>query len=261
MPYPYDLVWNDVFWYLSGSYDKVGGVAMCNEPEQRTTSFFRRMRQIYAIQVQAEERINKHLATGFNVVQQFIQPNEEKLSAIFAWLLDPRESHGQGATFFNLFFSAKREIDVSSILSVKTEVATSHIDRSQRRIDIVLEGKDWIVGMENKPWAAEQYNQLTDYQRQLLAHKKTHTYLYYLPGNVGRPTSDCKDLGQKCSIISLPYRQDGAEGSIEAWLEQSIQFCQAEKVRFFLGALLEYIRQRFRNFEMTDEGITSGGEV
>ena len=238
---------------------------MCNEPEQRTTSFFRRMRQIYAIQVQAEERINKHLATGFNVVQQFIQPNEEKLSAIFAWLLDPRGNHGQGATFFNLFFFEKREIDVSSLLSIRTEVVTKHIAWSQRRIDIVIEGEDWIVGMENKPWAAEQVDQLKDYQRQLLAHKKTHTYLYYLPGNVGRHKSDCKGLGQKCPIITLPYRQDGAEGSIEAWLEQSIQLCQAEKIRSFLGALLEYIRQRFRNFEMSfeesNEGITNGEKI
>lgn len=234
---------------------------MCIESEQLATSFFRRMRQIYAIQVQAEERINKHLATGFNVVQQFIQPNEEKLSAIFAWLLDPRGSHGQGAIFFNLFFSAKREINVSSLLSVKTEVVTKHIAWSQRRIDIVLEGKDWIVGMENKPWAAEQNNQLMDYQRQLFAHKKAHTYLYYLPGNVGRHTSDCKDLGQKCPIISLPYRQDGAEGSIETWLEQSIQLCQAEKIRFFLSALLEYVRQEFKNFEEDAEGITNGEGV
>lgn len=234
---------------------------MCAESEQRATSFFRRMRQIYAIQVQAEERINKHLATGFNVVQQFIQPNEEKLSAIFAWLLDPRGSHGQGATFFNLFFSAKREIDVSSFLSVKTEVVTSHIDRSQRRIDIVLEGKDWIVGMENKPWAFEQYNQLMDYQRQLHAQNKVHKYLYYLPGNVGGYTSDSKELEDECPIITLPYRQIGGEGSIEAWLEQSIQLCQAEKVRFFLSGLLAYVRQEFNNFEGNAEGITNGEGV
>lgn len=229
--------------------------------KERVASFFHRMRQIYAIQRQAEERINKHLATGFNVVRQFIQPNEEKLSVILAWLLDPKGSHGQGATFFNLFFSGKEGIDASTLLSVGTEVVTKHITWSQRRIDIVLEGKDWIVGMENKPWALEQVDQLKDYQNHLIAHNKKNTYLYYLPGNVGDHKSGDKASEEKCPIISMPYRQAGFDGTIEGWLEQSIRHCQADKVQFFLNALLEYVRERFANFKETQEDITNGEAI
>src|ERR1700688_527905 len=42
------------------------------------------------------------LAQDFNVFN-FIQPNENRISDIFAWLLDPGGTHAQGETFLRHF--------------------------------------------------------------------------------------------------------------------------------------------------------------
>ena len=39
--------------------------------------------------------------TDFNVVSEFIRPNENRLSDIIACLLDANGSHGQGSKFLN----------------------------------------------------------------------------------------------------------------------------------------------------------------
>ncbi len=48
-------------------------------------------------------RLDRKQATGFNVFD-FIDPDENKLSDVLAWLLDPKGSHGQGDVFLLLLF-------------------------------------------------------------------------------------------------------------------------------------------------------------
>src|SRR3954447_12663738 len=48
-----------------------------------------------------------HLAEDFNVFD-FLRPDENCLSDIVAWLLDPRGSHGQGGAFLEHFLTVLR---------------------------------------------------------------------------------------------------------------------------------------------------------
>ena len=50
---------------------------------------------------QARRLYSDRLAPEFNPFD-FIAPNEIKLSRILAWLLNPKEKHGQGARFLRL---------------------------------------------------------------------------------------------------------------------------------------------------------------
>ena len=89
------------------------------------------------------------------------QPNEVRLSRIIADLFDPRGTHGQDILFLNSLLGTLDLPRVSIIepISVRREMVT----RAGRQIDLVIETPRMIVGIENKPWAAQQPNQLTDY--------------------------------------------------------------------------------------------------
>ncbi len=63
-------------------------------------SFFSEIRD----KVEPQQRLlDQKMATGFNVFD-FIDPDENKLSDILAWLLDPKGSHGQNDLFLQLIF-------------------------------------------------------------------------------------------------------------------------------------------------------------
>jgi hypothetical protein len=59
-------------------------------------------RQVENVEGQ-QRRLDRKQATGFNVFD-FIDPDENKLSDVLAWLLDPKGSHGQGDVFLPQLF-------------------------------------------------------------------------------------------------------------------------------------------------------------
>ena len=70
--------------------------------------FFGALANIARVGTDAQRQLDRELATGFNAAKLF-QPNELRLSDIFATLLDPTESHGQGLRFLNLFIEMFRD--------------------------------------------------------------------------------------------------------------------------------------------------------
>ncbi|KAA5826250.1 hypothetical protein FPF71_05395 [Algibacter amylolyticus] len=96
-----------------------------------------------------------------------IQHREIRNSNILAYFFDPKEDHG----FDNLFFESLQAIaiekindikkkhpeikfnDISffdEIKKVKTEEQTTGAQTKTKSIDIVLEGDNWVIGIENK---------------------------------------------------------------------------------------------------------------
>ena len=47
--------------------------------------------------------------------------------------------------------------------TVHRESCTVFIKNRKRRIDLLVDGGKWGIGIENKPWAGEQKGQLQDY--------------------------------------------------------------------------------------------------
>ena len=124
---------------------------------------------------------------------EFIDLDEMRISAILAWLLDPHGSHGQGGRFLNLFLqklSAGWPLDACEQAQVKTE---SWIDGG--RIDVQITSGHRCCIIENKPWAADQPDQLERYLNQLdflRSQDQTLTQsaypLVYLTANGSPPT-------------------------------------------------------------------------
>lgn len=100
------------------------------------------------------------LAPNFNAFD-FIVPDEAGLSKIIAWFLDPRQTHGQSTRFLRLLLDelgeSARAMDCDRA-EVRTEVTIT-----QGRLDILISMSGLHVAVENKPWAADQEEQVRRY--------------------------------------------------------------------------------------------------
>jgi len=221
----------------------------------------------------AQVRVDRVAATRFSVFGYFRQ-NENILSAIFADLLRPDGNHGQGDSFLRLFLQeidrfrndghayrrADEYCEAFSACAVETEhMITTHDDpeRRFRRIDIVLQiGEAWI-GVENKPWADEQDEQLKDYAEYLHGRdgralgRDRRACVLYLSGDGSPPRTLPKCKRPYYRLVA--YREMGAGPSIEHWIEQCLVQCEAENVRWFLKDLLAYVCRMFRHGELEKE--------
>ncbi len=136
-------------------------------------------------------RLDRKWATGFNVFH-FIKPDENKLSDVLAWLLDPRGSHGQGGLFLGLMFKrvnlgtgAKLTVDAK----VQREAPTFGIEKYRRRMDVLVAAGAWLA-IENKVDSPEQPEQVNDYLEDLhrcTASRNLPNTLIYLTPNGRSP--------------------------------------------------------------------------
>ena len=205
--------------------------------------------QIYREEKQSWDRF---LSTDFNVVSEFIRPNENRLSDIIACLLEANGSHGQGSKFLDGFlkylFNEKQHNRIAELsgkqLQVKREDPTHYNENRSRRIDITVDFEDFGIGIENKPWAGEQEYQLRDYYNHLKKKYKGQGQqfcLIYLTPYGGEPESiKPEDFVQKGELYCLSYSSDILE-----WIEECWQLCESDRFRWFLHDFKEYIRNAF----------------
>jgi hypothetical protein len=175
-----------------------------------------------------------------------VSPDENGLSDIIAELLDPHASHGQGETFLTLFSSRCGPIGKhsKSRVTVHRESCTIFIANQRRRMDILVDGGKWGIGIENKPWAGEQKGQLQDYANNL---EKQFGENFLLIRLVGR------DVDAK-SMDEARQEQLSAQGKFAswrfaaellAWVDECRQHCQAPRVTTFLDEFSRYITAEF----------------
>lgn len=76
-------------------------------------------------------------------------PDENCLSDIIAKLLDPRASHGQGEVFLTLFSSRCGSVGkhAKDRVTVHRESCTIFIANQRRRMDIIVDGGKWGIGI------------------------------------------------------------------------------------------------------------------
>lgn len=132
------------------------------------------------VAVQADNE--KHIKTGhnFNVFQllreQFGFSIQETMhSKLIKFLLDTKETHGQGNVFL---------LEILKILNIESpEIGTWFVTAEVGRIDVLLERKfpQSIIIIENKSnWANDQKNQLYRYWYQAIFQKtKEHSKKFY----------------------------------------------------------------------------------
>jgi len=221
------------------------------------------------------------LAPGFNAVD-CLNPDENRLSAVIAMLIDPKGGHGQGAVFFKLFLSVLTEsmrendkfidnlkqisnMNDAELQEARTEpgleVATTLIADSQRRIDILLhfntpEHNGFGLAIENKPWAIDQPRQIEAYCKYLTKRYSSKTaienqldsynfLLIYLSGN-GQPPGEDSVYG----VCRTEMEKSGrfiimTYSQLKDWCQRCAEKCQSSRLRYFLEDFALYIRDKF----------------
>ncbi|MDM1346495.1 PD-(D/E)XK nuclease family protein [Myroides marinus] len=200
------------------------------------------------------------LAKNFNTMD-FVRWDENKVSEIIGFLLDPKGVHDQGSVYLDLFFKQF----VSKIKFTDREAVTVILeDRTfeDRRIDIVLSYKNYqkVIGIENKInlYTKDQKNQVADYMRfleEIVKDKqveKDSYMLFYLTPKGRELSEDSANKGE-----AEQWKEEGKlacinyEDHIIPFLEDCIKETSNERVRYFIT---DFRKQLIENY-MGKEGI------
>lgn len=194
--------------------------------------FDRMLPQLSAVR----EGIDLYGATQFSAFSVF-NPDENTLSRVIAELFDPAGAHGQGLLFLNGLLSAIGipRLNRLDAVKVRREVLT----RAKRRIDIVIETKRYVIGIENKPWAAQQKNQLGDYLAELEADLRGRKpVLVFLSDQIAQSANE--------STICVPYIDaDRDRPSLHKIFDGLSGDIKANAPKSFVVDFLRYIEIRF----------------
>ena len=134
-----------------------------NDYRQRLINFFSVLHQKLQNYREMKRHLDRFLSTDFNVFDVFIDRIKHKencLSAIIADLLSPSGSHGQQRIFLDAFL---RRIERGDLLVKQPRKVDTEFRCQGGFIDILVDFGDFGIGIENKPWAGDQDEQLRRY--------------------------------------------------------------------------------------------------
>lgn len=190
----------------------------------------------------------KQLAPDFSIFN-YIATNETNLSYILADLLNPKGSHQQDDLFLKHFIKIclpslqcpewNEFLDNLSKVEVKTEFPTE----SSRRMDIYLtDGKQYGICIENKPYARDQKDQLSDYYQELIK-KHPYKHLVYLsqnlPSDYSVKTEDLEQWQMNNEFSHISYND------LIDWLNACKADCQNASVLEFINQFIKFIQKQF----------------
>jgi hypothetical protein len=220
--------------------------------------FFSEMNRLLGRAENQQRRIDRKRATGFNVFH-VIKPDENNLSDVLAWLLDPQESHGQGNVFLLLLFKRlgfDSQAKHTMKAKVRREALTFVIHRHRRRMDVLVEAGPWLLVIENKVDSPEQHEQVKDYLEYL--HRRTHdrfiksALIYLTP--YGRKPDSLDKLALKQQGESVRLHCWNYCGNLRGWLDDCRDACEAKAIRFFLTNFLGYIETNLKRESENQHG-------
>lgn len=214
----------------------------------------------------AQALYSRQLSPDFSTFD-YINTDELGLSRILAALLDPKGSHAQQESFLKLFV----EHCLPTIYSKPNwQPFIEHLDETkvkleeqalasgtQRRMDIYLKcqvgDESYGICIENKPYAADQYNQLIDYYKELEGRGHINRHIVYLNEHNDTPNEysvDTKTL--ESWITSNQYSHLRFSGLI-GWLKACQVECQNYSVSEFIAQLIKFIQKQFMGIEDMNE--------
>lgn len=202
----------------------------------------------------AKKRYYKKLSPDFSPLSLF-KINENTISKCLAFLLDPTETHAQGKLFTQNFY--KHFIKNNKYQSVKSVCLEQAVERddSYRRLDIFVETSDLLIGIENKPWAEDEENQLYDYGcwlKKRAGRSRKKWILFYLSNSEYSEYSLSKDTDKeiKDNIHHITYYE------IIKWLEECSYKIESIQVKMFIESIIKFINSEINyelNMELQDE--------
>ena len=199
---------------------------------------------------EARKRFADRLAPDFNIFD-YLKTDEMGLSRCIANLLDPTEKHGQKEVFLKAFLKRINWKGNNRVSFVRLEEQAN----GQRRIDIFLKFESGeIIGIENKPWAGDQENQLSDYASFIEREAGGNNWLLiYLSNNEPSDYSGTKkEVFERAKSEGKFIRLDYSK--VIEWLEDCACKSKALTVRLFIEDLAKFIRIKVNGeLDMSEE--------
>lgn len=187
--------------------------------------------------------------------------NENAMSSIFAFVLDPSADHGQGKHFlthFLMYFSLNELSADAEPIRVEVEKSTN----DGRRIDVLVTLGNSLMIIENKfRGAVDQVSQCQDYYDWARTRtQKDKIHLFYMSPEGGDPSNDSipevqrNELRNAGRLHVASFNRRKGRKSITEFLE----ICQEgtpEKMRIFLVDLIKLIEGEENKVDEYDEEL------
>lgn len=203
------------------------------------------------------------LAPDFNMFD-YMRDNEMGLSRCIASLLNPSGTHGQGSLFLKSFLERiDKVLSENELVKCWTDTVSNGCQASLeeqanglRRIDVYLRFNNGeIIGIENKPWAGDQENQLADYAKFIEGQANVKKWLIIYLSNNDPANSEYsiskkrrEELENNGNFVWLKYPL------LVEWLEFCAQNSKALNVRVFIEELAKFVRTKInRELDMSEE--------
>lgn len=199
----------------------------------------------------AKDRFADQLAPEFRIFD-YLRTDEMGLSRCIASLLDPKGTHGQRSVFLDAFLeNIFPEVPSWAKQGENCQVTTEKQANAQRRIDVYLKFPNGVIGIENKPWAGDQDQQLTDYADYLKRDDKNWLLLFLSnrdPSERSIDSSKLEELEKGGQFVQRNY------GEIIEWLGVCACKSKALVVRIFIEELAKFIRMNINGeLDMSEE--------
>ena len=231
---------------------------------RQLNAFFEQVRLGMKFAKDYEAKHKNLLAKNFNTMN-FVRWDENKVSEIIGFLLDPKGVHDQGSVYLDLFFKQF----VSKIKFTDREAVTVILeDRTfeDRRIDIVLSYRNYqkVIGIENKInlKTKDQENQVTDYMCFLEEivkdkHVDENNYMLFYLTPKGRELSEdsvnkekAEQWKEEGKLVCINY-----EDHIIPFLEDCIKETTNERVRYFITDFRKQLIENYMGKEGVDQSM------
>ena len=118
--------------------------------------------------------------------------DEVRISAVLAWLLDPQGTHGQGTAFLEAFEPLlKQKIKRENLASGgRVYLESLPLGDQKSRVDIEIDGNEFLLFIEVKIYALEGINQLARYLEIADYKSGGRPYAVAFLTPTGRPSDD-----------------------------------------------------------------------
>lgn len=257
-----------------------------------------------------DREMNRIFAHRFNVLD-YMRTDELGLSRVIADLFNPFASHGQGTFFLQLFLrqflenKTQTRFDTSwlEFKSKDVRVIVEKEIENDRRIDIYVtikksRSKVFCLAIENKPYAGDQYRQISDYLKHLEGNFKENFLLIYLPSRGQMPSEYSLEsseykiwegrfkvmayyTGNESSSVEFvnlesengeqsqsndqsiaQYEKFQLPFSLIDWLSSCRIYCEVDRLRSFLRDVEQFCLKRFGdNVMINDNEVEAVKEV
>lgn len=179
-----------------------------------------------------------------------IQDKEVLICRLLGDLLDPSGRHDLEEKPLALFL---KKIGCNSMFSSEelryARVVLEEVIDENRRIDLVIYIKNFVLPIEVKIWAGDQKNQLRDYYFHFQRENRSRIdKIYYLTPDGREPSPySCNGLSLN-QIQALSFRDD-----VAAWLNEVLGLVENQRIRMALEEFREVIESMYKENRIFNE--------